>query len=101
MPIEWCVVPESGLPEPDVVIFLKISLEEMRVRSGFGNERYENQNTQEKVAQEYEKLSKKFGFLEVNGNDSVENINRIILDETLNVIKEAEYSEVKYFDFLK
>lgn len=101
MPIEWCIIPESGLPEPDVVIFLKISLEEMRLRSGFGNERYENQITQEKVAQEYEKLSKKFDFFEVNGNDSMENINRIIVDKTLNVIKDVEHSEVKYFNFLK
>lgn len=39
---EWCSAPETGLPAPDVVIFLQIDAESASSRGGFGQERYEH-----------------------------------------------------------
>ena len=39
---EWCSAPETGLPAPDVVIFLQIDAETASSRGGFGEERYEH-----------------------------------------------------------
>eukprot|EP00128_Syssomonas_multiformis_P014427 Colp12_sorted_trinity150504_noHs@34789 len=53
---EWCKNPDSGLPEPDVTIFLEISVEEAMKRGGFGEERYEKREMQEAVAGLFKKL---------------------------------------------
>ncbi|KAL0279991.1 UNVERIFIED_CONTAM: hypothetical protein PYX00_001423 [Menopon gallinae] len=52
--LNWCQQPESGLPKPDVVFFLKIS--SSCQRKGFGEERYETKEIQEQVHQNYLKL---------------------------------------------
>lgn len=45
----WCEAQEVGLPAPDAVFYLSLSLEEAAGRGGFGEERYERRDMQEKV----------------------------------------------------
>lgn len=45
----WCLSPDTGLPRPDLVLFLNISKEAASQRGGYGEERYEKQEMQEKV----------------------------------------------------
>lgn len=47
--LKWCAMPDSGLPEPDAVIFLDVSEAVAESRGGFGNERYEKRDIQRKV----------------------------------------------------
>eukprot|EP01126_Amoeba_proteus_P030254 TRINITY_DN2997_c0_g1_i1.p1 TRINITY_DN2997_c0_g1~~TRINITY_DN2997_c0_g1_i1.p1 ORF type:complete len:185 (+),score=32.35 TRINITY_DN2997_c0_g1_i1:66-620(+) len=54
--IEWCKNPDVGLPRPDVVIFLKLPVEEAMKRGRFGEERYENFEFQMKVCDVYSRL---------------------------------------------
>ena len=49
MGLEWCREPEVGLPRPDMCLFLNLSTEEAAKRGGYGLERYESQDMQEKV----------------------------------------------------
>jgi dTMP kinase len=54
--LEWCKQPDRGLPRPDLVCFLDVSSEEASKRGGFGEERYEKQDFQEKVRKNYNEL---------------------------------------------
>jgi dTMP kinase len=49
MTLEWCRQPEVGLPRPDVCLFLDIKAEDAAKRGGFGEERYEKQEIQDRV----------------------------------------------------
>lgn len=54
--LEWCKQPDRGLPRPDLVCFLDVSSDEASKRGGFGEERYEKRDFQEKVRQNYQEL---------------------------------------------
>ena len=56
--LDWCIPPEVGLPEPDAVLFLNLSNEEIAKRGSFGEERYEQTDFQKKVANNYKVLNK-------------------------------------------
>jgi len=47
--LEWAKFPEVGLPRPDLVIFLDISPEEAEKRGGYGEEKYEKREMQQRV----------------------------------------------------
>ncbi len=46
----------TGMPLPDLVFYLKISLEKIHQRADFGSERFDSLEFQEKVIQEYNKI---------------------------------------------
>jgi dTMP kinase len=54
--LQWCKSPDVGLPRPDLVIFLDISVEEAMKRGEFGQERYEKKEFQEMVRELYLKM---------------------------------------------
>ena len=49
LPLPWCRAPDIGLPQPDLVLFLDISIEAARERGGYGGERYEKEELQKRV----------------------------------------------------
>ncbi len=53
----WCCIPDAGLPAPDIVIYLDLSPEEAKKRGGYGRERYEKTEFQDKVRRLYDRLS--------------------------------------------
>ena len=61
MNLDWCMGSDEGLIEPDVVIFLRGNPEKLAQRSGYGEERFEKVEFQEKVNDGFEKLLKKLG----------------------------------------
>lgn len=56
MDLAWCRHPEVGLPRPDMCLFLDISAEDAAKRGGFGTERYEKQEMQDRVRSLFEEL---------------------------------------------
>ncbi|KAF5198217.1 Thymidylate kinase [Thalictrum thalictroides] len=54
--IEWCKAPEIGLLAPDLVLYLDIPPEKAAERGGYGGERYEQLEFQQKVSQQYHVL---------------------------------------------
>jgi dTMP kinase len=54
--IQWCKQPDIGLPQPDLVLFLTLGIEEAAKRACFGGERYEQTDFQKKVAANYDQL---------------------------------------------
>ena len=49
MQVDWCMQPEVGLPAPDGVIYLDLTVEQAMTRGAFGEERYEKEDMQRKV----------------------------------------------------
>ncbi|UWX11329.1 CRPV-220 [Crowpox virus] len=56
--LEWCKLTDSGLPLPDLVIFLDISASESSDRENFGMERYETASFQDEVRKRFYDLIK-------------------------------------------
>lgn len=47
--LEWCRHPEVGLPRPDLCLFLDISAAGAAKRGGYGTEKYEKKEMQDRV----------------------------------------------------
>ncbi|VDP45838.1 unnamed protein product [Schistosoma margrebowiei] len=63
---------EKGLVEPDLVICLTPgNLDELSSRNGYGNERYENDDFQKRVLENYVRISKDVELDNNDENDSV------------------------------
>lgn len=82
---KWCCGPENGLPKPDLVMILKLSSEEMIKRSGFGEERYENIEFQNKVDKNYEKF-KNDNFIQVDAAQDISVLTNNLLEKVLTTI---------------
>ena len=54
----WCKDPDRGLPAPDAVFYLNISIGESKSRGGYGEERYEKEEIQAKVKTIFEEKLK-------------------------------------------
>ncbi|GAA5932795.1 bifunctional thymidylate/uridylate kinase [Sporobolomyces koalae] len=74
---DWCKSPDVGLPRPDLVLFLSISPETARVRSGFGQERYETQEIQDRVRTVFQHM----GQIEHNLNHENDKKERMVWKE--------------------
>ncbi|ORY84846.1 thymidylate kinase-domain-containing protein [Protomyces lactucae-debilis] len=57
----WCRACDIGLPSPDLVLFLDLSVETAAKRGGFGEERYEKADLQYKVRQAFLEMAKAGG----------------------------------------
>lgn len=76
MNLEWCRKPEVGLPRPDLCLFLDISAEDAAKRGGFGTEKYERKDMQDRVRELFNTLIQKEGsdFVRINAGASVEEV---------------------------
>ncbi|XP_066991359.2 thymidylate kinase [Anabrus simplex] len=89
MDIEWCSSAETGLPKPDLVLFLNLSPDVVKERGGFGEERYEISEFQEKVLSNYMKLLDKSWEI-INADQDVESVHKDLLERTLIAIEKAK-----------
>lgn len=53
---EWSRSPDAGLPAPDITVFLDISPEAAKLRGGYGDERYEKAELQQRVREVFRKI---------------------------------------------
>jgi len=93
---KWCCGPENGLPKPDIVMFLKLSTGEMAKRSGFGDERYENIEFQNRVDINYDKF-KNDNFIQVDATQDVSILTNTLLEQvlkTIDIVKNQELDDL-------
>jgi len=57
--LQWAREPEVGLPRPDICIFLNLAPEVAMTRGGFGSEKYETSEMQNKVRELFYELLKR------------------------------------------
>ncbi|CAH1999451.1 unnamed protein product [Acanthoscelides obtectus] len=100
MDYAWCKQPENGLPKPDIVFLLTLSEEEMLIRPGFGNERYENVETQRKVAKVFERLySESDNWVKINAAESMEQVQESLLTQCLKKIEAVKTKPLETLNF--
>ncbi|XP_011312590.1 thymidylate kinase [Fopius arisanus] len=92
--LSWCMHPDRGLPAPDFVGFLAIDDEVLTTRGGWANERFEKQEFQRKVADNFLKL-KDDTWRIIQGNQEVEDVHKVLLDEALKIIKNVKDQPIK------
>eukprot|EP01134_Creolimax_fragrantissima_P007986 CFRG7986T1 len=54
--MEWCKSPDAGLLSPDLTVYMDLPIEEAMRRGGFGEERYEKKDFQDKVSRVFKQL---------------------------------------------
>ncbi|GMM51847.1 bifunctional thymidylate/uridylate kinase [Starmerella bacillaris] len=84
----WCKSPDVGLPEPDLVIFLDVSIETASKRGGYGEERYENAEIQSRVRSQFLKL-KESNWLWIDANKSLDEVEAEVNNEVQKVLNNS------------
>jgi dTMP kinase len=78
--LDWCKNPDRGLPRPDVVFYLSISVDDALKRGDFGNERYEKADFQRKVKTIFEEklmlADPQEKWLKVDAMQSIDEIHK-------------------------
>ncbi|XP_001632032.3 thymidylate kinase [Nematostella vectensis] len=86
--LEWCKAPDRGLPAPDIVIFLDISVDNAAERSEYGGERYETSDFQRSVANRYKELQAD-SWKVLDAGKSIEELHKEIQKIACETIKHA------------
>lgn len=95
---EWCFKVEEGLLKPDHVLFFHVTPEVAAARGGYGVERYEKQDIQNRVRKEFEimgeaeKANNCWTIIDACG--SFEDVQNLAITEVNNILShlKAEYS---------
>ncbi|KAI0031444.1 thymidylate kinase [Vararia minispora EC-137] len=61
LPYDWCAAPDAGLPMPDVTLFFDVTPEIACARCGYGEERYEREELQARVREQFLHIGAKMG----------------------------------------
>ncbi|KAK1910481.1 hypothetical protein P3342_008360 [Pyrenophora teres f. teres] len=97
MSLEWCRNPELGLPRPDLCIFLDISAEDATKRGGYGTEKYEKKDMQDRVRVLFETLmQRKEGedFVRINAGASEEDVAAKVREQVDRCIERVAKGQV-------
>jgi dTMP kinase len=97
MTLEWCRKPDVGLPRPDLCIFLDISAEDAAKRGGYGTEKYEKKEMQDRVRELFETLmQRKEGedFVRIDAGSSPGDVQEKIKQEVNTCIERVEKGEM-------
>lgn len=89
----WCMNPDLGLPKPDITLFL--SIEDVSNRDGYGDERYEVSEFQQKVRKEFKVFSEQWQEIKVDGK-GIPEVESEVWGRVESVIN-AELGEVSKF----
>ncbi|KAF9362284.1 hypothetical protein BGX34_006468 [Mortierella sp. NVP85] len=87
--LTWCKDPDRGLIRPDLTFFLDLPTSEAEKRGGFGAERYEKRELQEKVRQVFLQLKGKEWVI-IDAQKSAETMHDEILSQTEDKIRIAK-----------
>jgi dTMP kinase len=87
---EWIKQCDNGLRAPDLAIFLDIDAEVLASRGGFGEERYETKERQEKVIQEFRRICTKEAMASTIysipiGSKDAEEVHAIVMKIVMSV----------------
>eukprot|EP00300_Choanocystis_sp_HF-7_P042675 c9394_g1_i1.p1 GENE.c9394_g1_i1~~c9394_g1_i1.p1 ORF type:complete len:206 (+),score=33.46 c9394_g1_i1:1-618(+) len=95
MSAEWCLAPERGLPKPDLVFFLHISSEVAQGRGQFGQERYETEELQKRVREQFDHLMDDSWKL-VDANRTIEDLHQALLAPTIETVQAVQDKPIQF-----
>jgi len=93
--LEWCKDPDRGLPAPDVVFYLDISVQEAKKRGQYGEERYEIEEFQSKVKRIYEESLKDSSWEVVDATQPMEEIQTKLQRSAIKVIEQSAVKPIQ------
>lgn len=97
--LDWCKACDVGLPAPDAVIFLDLSQEEAEQRGGYGGERYEKKEMQQRVRTRFSELQGmdeedgQIPWYIVNAAQSIEDVQKEINTIVENTVEKVQSEE--------
>nr|CAG8631070.1 9613_t:CDS:2 [Entrophospora candida] len=91
----WCKSSDIGLLTPDMVIFMNMPSEELLKRKGFGDERYEKLEFQQKVKDNFLKLEDPRFWKILDANKSISEIHNQIMKLSLDTIEQSKKLPLK------
>lgn len=94
MDMKWCKRCDVGLPQPDLVLFLRLSTEEAQHRSGYGEERYEKKEFQRRVSENFSELRDDKYWKIIDASETVENVHQHVLSATEKVMEEVKEKDI-------
>ncbi|KAI4621195.1 uncharacterized protein J4E87_006823 [Alternaria ethzedia] len=97
MSLEWCRKPEVGLPRPDLCLFLDISADDAAKRGGYGTEKYERKEMQDRVRELFETMmQKKEGedFVRIDAGESMTDVAAKIRQEVDRCIERVSKGQL-------
>lgn len=117
--LEWCKQCDMGLPKPDIIVFMDSHASKLCSRSGFGDERYETNQFQSRVYDNFCKLlvfdskeqanssltasiaasSNSSGLLMPDSTEPIEIIHQVILDNVKSAIQSNKF-KAGQFEYL-
>ncbi|KAJ1508251.1 hypothetical protein HMI54_003359 [Coelomomyces lativittatus] len=93
--VNWCKQPDIGLPQPDLVLYLDLSNEERKKRKGYGEERYENDDFQDKVRHIFlNHLVDSSYWKIIPANQSIDSIHLELLNHVMKMIAFVKNSPI-------
>ncbi len=94
MTLDWCKRGDQGLPAPDLVIFLELSVDQAKRRAEFGKERYEKEDFQQRVLESYHCLREP-NWLTLDATMSPEDLQAMIQNSVLATIRKHAQLPIK------
>jgi dTMP kinase len=97
MSLSWCRKPEVGLPRPDLCLFLDISAEDAAKRGGYGTEKYEKKEMQDRVRELFEALMQKpegEDFVRIDAGKSMEDVAARVREEVDRCVERVAKGEM-------
>lgn len=91
--LAWARHPEVGLPRPDLCLFLDISNAEAEKRGGYGEERYEKREMQDRVRKLFNDLMEgpdKDDFIRIDAGRSLEEVQKSIRTAVQETVEKVD-----------
>jgi dTMP kinase len=95
--LEWARHPEEGLPRPDLCVFLDIGSEEAAKRGGYGEEKYERKEMQDRVRELFDVLmEKKDGedFVRIDAGRELEDVHGSVMEAVRTAMERVDREDV-------
>ncbi|EDV19916.1 uncharacterized protein TRIADDRAFT_32784 [Trichoplax adhaerens] len=86
--IEWCKQSDTGIPAPDLVIYLTLPVDQATSRDQYGTERYESTQFQKRAVENFEKLMTK-NWTTLDASQSIDAIHQQMKDLTTEIMQQV------------
>ena len=98
MEVDWCFAPEKGLPAPDAIVYLDLPVEKAMQRGQFGEERYEKEEFQKVVRDNFFEMMKQQPELwtKIDADQSIEDVEKEIHTVVEKALEEAAAKPIGY-----
>ena len=88
--LNWCKNDDTGLPQPDLVIYLDIPIRELEKREDYGNERYERSEFQNRVRESFKIFEKDENWACFDASQSILDISKQIETKVMDTMKQRK-----------